>query len=469
VSGAKHRERTEARRRFKPYPTYKDAGVEWLGQIPIHWEVKRLRSTVTSCQNGVWGDEPDGVHDIACVRVADFDRVAFRVEIDEPTMRSIDPGIAAARGLQPGDLLLEKSGGGEGQPVGAVVLFDHEVPAVCSNFVARVTIDGGHNARYQTYLHAALYALRINTRHIKQSTGIQNLDSSKYLSEAVGLPPEPEQCAIAAFLDRETARIDALVTKKGRLIELLQEKRTALISRAVTKGLDPNVPMKDTGVDWLGEIPAHWECLSLSRVTLSRCDGPFGSGLKSEHYVLDGVRVIRLQNIGWADFLEADHAYIGAEYAQELGDHSVVPCDLLIAGLGDEGHPVGRACVAPDGIEPAIVKADCFRFRLDLQRVVPRFAAFQLSATATAAAGSFATGATRARMNLTMTASRKVALPPPGEQRTIVDALEQTEIRFFTLIAKVRDAIERLKELRTALISAAVTGKIDVRNASASP
>jgi len=202
--------------------------------------------------------KPDGLHDIACVRVADFDRVAFTVDFQDPTLRSIEPGVVAARGLRAGDLLLEKSGGGENQPVGAVVLYGYTLPAVCSNFVARVTIAPGYDARFLTYLHAALYALRINTRHIKQSTGIQNLDSASYLGEATGLPTEPEQRAIAAFLDRETARIDVLVAKKERLIELLQEQRTALITRAVTRGLDPN-PMKDSGVEWLGEIPAHWE------------------------------------------------------------------------------------------------------------------------------------------------------------------------------------------------------------------
>ena len=255
--------------------------------------------------------------------------------------------------------------------------------------------------------------------------------------------------------------------RRRRLFELLQEKRTALITRTVTKGLDLNVPMKDSGVEWLGEIPAHWESLGLSRITLTRCDGPFGSGLKSEHYSASGVRVVRLQNIGWTEFLDSDQAYLDDTYANQLGDHSVLAGDVLIAGLGDEGHPVGRACVAPDDIGPAMVKADCFRFRLDRRRVVPRFAAYQLSATALAAAGSLATGATRARMNLTATASRKIGLPPPDEQRDIVEALDREGERHIALVAKVRYAIDRLKELRTALISAAVTGKIDVREAAA--
>ena len=246
-------------RRFRPYPKYRDTGIEWLGEIPADWEVRRLGATVTGCQNGVWGEEADEVHDLICVRVADFDRTQFRVRLDEPTMRSIDPRIAQTRRLEEADLLLEKSGGGDKQPVGAVVMYDHREQAVCSNFIARMPVADGYHPRYLTYVHAALYAARINVRSIKQSTGIQNLDSERYLNESIGLPGGREQHAIAAFLDRETAKIDGLVARKERLIELLQEKSTALITRAVTRGLDPNVPTKDSGVEWLGEIPAHWD------------------------------------------------------------------------------------------------------------------------------------------------------------------------------------------------------------------
>ena len=115
---------------------------------------------------------------------------------------------------------------------------DHTMPAVCSNFVARVTITGGHDPRFLTYPHAALYSLRVNTRHIKQSTGIQKLDSASYLSQSTGLPPDLEQRAIAAFLDRETAKIEALIVKVREAIERLKELRTALISAAVTGKID---------------------------------------------------------------------------------------------------------------------------------------------------------------------------------------------------------------------------------------
>jgi type I restriction enzyme S subunit len=115
--------------RLRSYPAYKDSGIEWLGNIPTHWKVKPVRATIRDCQNGVWGDEPDGLHDTVCVRVADFDRVRFRVDVRSPTFRSISPVIFSDRGLCKGDLLLEKSGGGENQLVGAVVLYDHDLSA----------------------------------------------------------------------------------------------------------------------------------------------------------------------------------------------------------------------------------------------------------------------------------------------------------------------------------------------------
>jgi type I restriction enzyme, S subunit len=221
-----------------PNVSMKDSGVEWLGEIPAHWELRRLRSAVMSSQNGVWGDEPDGVGDTVCIRVADFDRVAFRVHTGELTFRSIEPSVVVTHSLRPGNLLLEKSGGGEKQLVGAVVLFDHELPAVCSNFVARLFISEGHQPRYHTYLHAALYAQRVNVRHIKQSTGIQNLDSDSYLNEEAGLPPDSEQRTIADFLDQETKRIDSLVEKVRHAIETLKELRITMISAAVTGKID---------------------------------------------------------------------------------------------------------------------------------------------------------------------------------------------------------------------------------------
>jgi type I restriction enzyme S subunit len=203
--------------------------------------------------------------------------------------------------------------------------------------------------------------------------------------------------------------------------------------------------------------------MRLARITVDRCDGPFGSGLKSEHYTDEGIRVVRLQNIRHARFDDSDKAYISPEYYRKLGDHDVRTGDLLIAGLGDENNSVGRACVAPSTIVPAMVKADCFRFRLQTSLANPYFVAHQLSSTAKDLAGAFSSGTTRMRMNLTMTSFREMVLPPREEQNLIVEMVNAHTLKLDGLVSTINTAIARLLEYRTALISAAVTGKIDVR------
>jgi type I restriction enzyme, S subunit len=247
----------------RKYDAYKPSGIGWLGEVPAHWSVDRLKWSVDGCFNGVWGDEPDGVNDLMVVRVADFDRSGRRVSLENPTYRSVPKSARNERVLMAGDLLIEKSGGGENQPVGTVVKFDHDIPAVCSNFVARVPVKKGFDSSFLCYLHSALYNIGVNVLSIKQNTGIQNLDSSAYFDEKVGLPPLAEQQCIARYLDRETGKIDLLISKQERLIELLEEKRKSVIIEAVTKGLNPHAKMKHSGVPWIGRVPEEWKVIPL--------------------------------------------------------------------------------------------------------------------------------------------------------------------------------------------------------------
>jgi type I restriction enzyme, S subunit len=222
--------------------------------------------------------------------------------------------------------------------------------------------------------------------------------------------------------------------------------------------LVPYPNYSESGVEWLGQIPAHWSALSLARVTFDKCDGPFGSGLKSEHYVERGVRVVRLQNIREGRFDATDAAFIDEEYYRtELGGHDVLEGDLLIAGLGDERNTVGRACVAPPEIEPAMVKADCFRFQLDTRRVLTGFAAAQLTAGARYDAGLLSSGSTRSRISLTEMAGRRLALPPKREQVAIVTFLDRETAKIDALVWEQQRLIGLLKEKRQAVISYAIT------------
>lgn len=362
--------------------------------------------------------------------------------------------------LERGDVLLTK----DGSTLGIVnVVRELPEPSTVNSSIAVLRPSGRVSGVYLRYFLSA-HPIQSHIERMKDGMGVPHLFQADIRKFPVLLPSIREQQAICDFLERETEGIDTLVAKAQRLIELLQESRTVLISHAVTKGLDPNAPMKDSGVEWLGQVPVGWQVLSLSRVTTSRCDGPFGSGLKSDNYTDAGRRVIRLQNIASGRFDHRDSAFVDEDYYREhLGEHDVLPGDLLIAGLGDETHPVGRACVAPEGLGDAMVKADCFRFRLDLAKAEPHFLALQLSATAAATSAVLSTGATRTRVNMSTMATRSIVVPPVSEQRAIVSGVETAGMRLESLVGSVAGAMERLREYRSALITAAVTGQIDVR------
>ena len=197
---------------FKAYPAMKDSGVEWLGEVPEHWEVRRLGDSVANCVTGVWGSEPNGLDDLPCVRVADFDRQRLRVRMHKPTMRAIAPNERRRRLLKSGDLLLEKSGGGDQQPVGVVMLYDHDVAAVCSNFVSRILVNEGFDSGFLTFLHSMLYAIRLNTRSIKQTTGIQISTHLLILGSLSVSRPSPNKPRSPASW---TMRIDAFGATSG--------------------------------------------------------------------------------------------------------------------------------------------------------------------------------------------------------------------------------------------------------------
>jgi type I restriction enzyme, S subunit len=213
----------------------KNSGVEWVGDVPAHWDVKRLKNSINCSKNGIWGDEEKfDENDMYCLRVADFNRTNFTISETNLTIRNINSKDYENRKLKKGDLLLEKSGGGDKQPVGFVVLNTVARKSVCSNFIAQLKLAENMNAQFWVYFHQFLYSLRINVRSIKQSIGIQNLDETLYFNELACYPPFKEQTAIADYLDQETAKIDRLCDTVNQTIGRLKEYRTALITQAVT-------------------------------------------------------------------------------------------------------------------------------------------------------------------------------------------------------------------------------------------
>lgn len=451
--------------KWKRYPAYKDSGVEWLGEVPAHWNRLRLKRTVTACQNGIWGDESTGEDDVYCIRVADFDRVTRTIDGHDLTLRSVPRSKRDGRLLKPGDLLLEKSGGGDLQPVGTVVLFDLEnldAPAVCSNFIARMPVADLYNPRFLNHLHEALYAAGINTRSIKQNIGIQNLDSDQYLSELVVIPPFDEQRAIAGFLGRETEHIDTLIAKKERLIELLEEKRTALISHAVTKGLDPDAPMKDSGVEWLGEVPAHWD-VARTKFVAQLESGHTPSRSHPEYWENCTIPWFTLADV-W-QLRDGRRIYLKQtkEHVSELGLANsaarLLPAGTVIlsrtASVGFSGILSRPMATTQDFVNwicgPQLQPEYLYYV---FHGMKPEFRRLTM-------------GSTHQTIYMPDVEKFVTPVPPRHEQSQIVQHVDRETTRLDTLADKVRAAMDTLREYRTALISAAVFGKIDVREEAA--
>ena len=449
---------------LKPYSSTKPSGVGWLGEVPSHWTLRRLRATVDGCVHGVWGNEPNGRDDLVCVRVADFDRERFRILLERKTMRAVLPNERTRRLLRKGDLLLEKSGGGDLQPVGAVMLYEHDDLAVCSNFVARMPVASPHDSRYLAYLHSHVYALRLNARSIKQTTGIQNLDSYSYLCERVALPPSNEQSAIARFLDHMDRRIQKYIRAKEKLIALLDEYKQALIHQVVTGQIDvrtgrPYGEYKESGVEWLGRVPRHWSVVALRRrwsvtdckhltVPFVDCGVPLASVRQVQSFELD---------LGAANHTTSEWFDVLTEGGRGPKVEDLIFCRNV---------SVGSAALVTTEEDFAMGQDVCLiRSRYENQRWLN----YYVHSNAMSEQIKLGlVGSTFNRINIEDIKALLVLVPPVDEQGGIASFLDYETKRLDTLIWNCGKQQEAMREYRTRLIADVVTGKLDVREAAAS-
>ena len=275
------------------------------------------------------------------------------------------------------------------------------------------------------------------------------------------VPPLKEQRAIAAFLDRETGKIDALVAEQRRLIALLKEKRQAVISHAVTKGLDPTAPMKPSGIDWLGDIPEHWELVRLRRLVDPRRRVTYGI-VQPGQMDPDGRFMVRGQDysFGWADPLNIFRVSPEIEEPYRRARLKAGDLVMTIVGAG-----TGNTAVVPDFIDGANITQTTARIAPRLDLVEGDFLHWSLqSEVGQRQVALYQKGAAQPGLNLEHLVAFRVPVPPKEEQIAISQHIAEAAAKFDSLISEAETAIALLQERRSALISAAVTGKIDVRN-----
>ena len=448
---------------YKPYPAYKDSGVEWLGQVPQHWQQLPLKRLVRSIEQG-WSPECEswpatgeewGVLKVGCVNGG-----SFRPEENKALPVTLEP--RPELGVCKGDVLVSRANTRE--LVGSCVAVPQDYPSLllCDK-IYRIRAGERVTPEFLAALITVHGRRAVEIEATGASSSMLNISQSVILDLPVALPEPAEQDQIMAAATRETARIDALVAKKARFIELLREKRRALITHAVTKGLDPKVKMKESGVEWLGEVPEHWELAPLKRLINS-----IGQGWSPECEARTpdsgewGVVKVGCVNGGVFRPEESKALPAEMEARPELG---LRKGDVLVSRANTR-ELVGSCAVVPKDYPHLLLCDKLYRIGCGA-RVTPDFLAALITVYGRRAVEIEATGASSSMVNIAQSVILDlfVAVPSKQEQDVIMDRVSVTTARIEGLRVKTERSIELLKERRSALITAAVTGQIDLREA----
>lgn len=429
----------------------------WLATLPKDWRAQRLRYLADISNSNVDKKSYEGGHP---VRLCNYTDVYYNDFITDhmDLMRATATGQEVRRfQVRPGDVIITKD---------SESWDDIAVPACVAEELTNV-VCGYHLSLFRPcadldgrFLLRALQAQGIREQFWTAANGVTRygLGQQGMKDALLPLPPLPTQKAIAAFLDRKTAAIDALIEKKQKLLDLLAEKRAALINQAVTKGLDPNVPMKDSGIPWIGEIPAHWFCAPLySRYTVQlgkMRDAARDTGRWPARYLRNAN--IQWDKIDTSDLAEMDFTPVDRKkYELRRGD-------ILMCEGGANKNVVGKSAIWDDQVEPCFYQKALHRIRSVRPAEIPRFLLFCLQAACEM--GVFVADSNANIYHLTAEKLRvhRFPFPPTSEQAVIVADIDESLRRSRTVSATLQAQIDRLKEYRQALITAAVTGQLDI-------
>ncbi len=445
---------------YPSYPELKDSGFEWLGEIPKHWEAIRLKflqrePLMYGANESAEFDNPDWPR---YIRITDMNDGGT---LKDETFRSLPEEIAAPYLLEDGDFLFARSGATVGKAfmysgkwgracfAGYLIRFSPKKEKILPDFLKH-------------YLRSFVYEDFVGESTIQAT--IQNVSAERYASLLIPFPKLEEQQSIATFLDRKTVELDELIRLKERQIELLGAKRQALISHAVTRGLDPSVKLRPSGIEWLGEIPAHWEVTRLKFIAQLQTGLTLGKEYKDRETVSRPyLRVANVQD----GFLDLETITTISVPEEEAAKCELKVGDVLMTEGGDLDK-LGRGYVWAGQIESCLHQNHIFAVRPDQTRLD----SFYLSYTMASWYGkNYFTSTGQQTTNLATTNSTKLMnfpllLPSLQEQKTVIERLGRETQDIDKMMETMRLQLDQLREYRQALISAAVTGKIDVRGVS---
>ena len=435
---------------FPKYPEYKDSGVEWLGDVPKHWRLHKIAWHVPFTVGWTPPSSNEEYYDGDHLWVTIADLRSHR--IGDTKSKITDKAVMekGARKSPAGSLLFSFK-----LTVGSVAFL--EKSAYTNEAIAAFEPNSHLDLRFWAYA-APIFIPKYGRENIYGALLLNQelISSVRYVA-----PKIAEQEQIAAFLDHETGQIDALIEEQRRLIELLKEKRQAAISHAVTKGLDPNVPMKDSGVEWLGEVPAHWQVGPLKRVWDVKDCKHVTAEFVEHGYPLASIREVQARCVDLRGAKQTTEEY----YRQLVGEGRKPEAGDLIVS---RNATVGEISEVADWHPLFSMGQDVCLLKRRFNGSAPGFLYYLFKSEAIGEQiNSLLVGATFKRINVEEIRALNISFPPEGEQWRISRFLDREDDRFGRLIGEAERAIELLRERRSALISAGVTGKIDVRGWSA--
>jgi type I restriction enzyme, S subunit len=458
--------------RYQAYPEYKDSGVEWLGEIPAHWATSKIRY-MFSFDKGLTITKENLLDEgVPCVNYGEVhSKYGFEVDpsinplkcVEEQYLKSSKNSL-----LLKGDLVFaDTSEDIDGSGNFTQLVSDQIVFAGYHTIIVRP--NDRQNYRFYAYLFDSK-ELRTQIRHAVKGVKVFSVTQAILRAVNIWLPSLDERIKIANFLDHETAKIDTLIEKQQQLIQLLKEKRQAVISHAVTKGLNPNAPMKDSGVEWLGEVPEHWGVLTVRNLIragkLEIQDGNHGEQHPvAAEYEEDGIPFLMANNVqaGKIDFKNCK--FLSLKRANDLRIGFAKANDILLTHKGT----VGEVGLIPESIDTPYCmltpQVTYYRWKI-CNNYFNKYFYIQMQSTFFQVQLDVIGGkqSTRAYVGLVAQGDLWLLVPPKKEQVEIYSYVESKVNKIENLISKAEQGIDFIKERRTALISAAVTGKIDVRN-----
>ncbi len=435
---------------YKPYPAYKDSGIEWIGKVPEHWVVKRIEHIAGTHRKSISANELNSI-DVLHYSIPSVQ------EFGDGTIESgttIDSNKLIVECEQ---VLISKLNPRKG----TVVIADKDqrrTTVASTEFVPLIALPQKSTAKFIASLVASAPVKQLLESRVESVTrSHQRVAPEEILKAKIAVPSFHEQIQIAGAIDRETSRIDALIAKKTRFIELLQEKRQALITHAVTKGLDPNVKMKDSGVEWIGEVPEHWRVCHLGFVSNISTGGT--PDRKNEDY-WNG-------QIPWVKTGEIDYEVIGdaEEKITESGlinsSAAIVEAGAILMAMYGMGATRGRVAIL--GIAAAFNQACA---AISCHTSAYNWYIFYCLVAAHRFVRDLGNAASQVNLSLEIISKLKVPVPSRQEQEQIIRRLSKRLERLQSLEQRVTQSLGLLKERRSAFITAAVTGQIDLREAA---